>query len=120
MALDDIKRVGETVLVSDLARSRAFYEEVLSFVPDAYYEPTRWQPYKFEERAYFAIIEVPDLHRKAWSDIVNFDVEEIEALWDRVRDKVKVEAALSETPWCSYESVIQDPDGWRLGFAGEK
>ena len=111
---------GVTISVSDLARSKAFYEGVLGFVPDAYYAPTRWQPYTFEGRVYFAIIEVPDLQRRAWSDIVNFDVDEIESLWERVRDKVTVEAALSETPWGSYRFVIHDPDGWRLGFAGKR
>jgi predicted enzyme related to lactoylglutathione lyase len=111
---------GVTVSVSDLSRSKAFYEEVLGFIPDSYYEPTRWQPYKFEGRAYFAIIEVPGLQRKAWADVVNFDVEEIASLWNRVRDKVEVEAELSETPWGSYRFIIKDPDGCRLGFAGKK
>ena len=111
---------GVTVSVSDLSRSKAFYEGVLGFVPDAYYEPTRWQPYVFEGRAYFAIIEVPDLQRQAWSDMVNFGVEDVGALWDRVRDKAEVEAELSETPWGSYKFVVKDPDVYRLGFAGKK
>ena len=111
---------GVTVSVSDLSRSKTFYEEVLGFIPDAYYEPTRWQPYKFDGRAYFAIIEVADLQRKAWADIVNFDVEEIEALWNRVRGRVEVEEELGETAWGSYRFVIVDPDGWRLGFAGKR
>ena len=89
---------GVTVSVSDLSRSRRFYEEVLGFVPDAYYEPTRWQCYKFDGRAYFAITEVPEFQRNAASDIVNFGVQAIESLWDRVRDKVEVEAELAETP----------------------
>jgi catechol 2,3-dioxygenase-like lactoylglutathione lyase family enzyme len=111
---------GATVSVSDLERSKAFYEGVLGLVPDSYYEPTRWQPYKFDGRAYFAIIEVKGLQREAWSDIVNFGVEDIESLWDRVRDEVEVETELSETPWGSYKFVIRDPDGYRLGFAGQK
>ena len=52
---------GVTISVSDLAQSKVFYEDVLGLVPDAYYEPTRWQSYKFDGRAYFAIIEVADL-----------------------------------------------------------
>jgi predicted enzyme related to lactoylglutathione lyase len=100
---------GVTVSVSDLSRSKAFYEGVLGFTPGSYYEPTRWQPYEFDGRAYFAIIEVPGLQREAWADVVNFDVDEIEALWDRVRDKVEVEADLSESPWGSYRFVISEP-----------
>jgi predicted enzyme related to lactoylglutathione lyase len=111
---------GVTVSVSDLSRSKAFYEGVLGFIPGAYYAPTRWQAYSFDGRAYFAIIEVPGFQRKAGSDIINFDVDEIDALWDRIRDKVSVEEALAETPWGPYKFVIIDPDGCRLGFAGKK
>jgi uncharacterized glyoxalase superfamily protein PhnB len=60
------------------------------------------------------------LRREAWADVVNFDVDEVEVLWDRVRDKVEVETALSESPWGTYRFVIKDPDGYRLGFAGKK
>ena len=98
---------GVTVSVSDLARSKAFYE------------PTRWQSYKFDGRAYLAIIEVPDFQRQASADMINFDVNDIEALWRRVGDKTTVEAELAETPWGSYKFVIQDPDGYRLGFVGK-
>ena len=53
-------------------------------------------------------------------DIVNFDVEDVQALWDRVRGKVQVEAELSQTPWGSEKFVIRDPDGWRLGFVAKR
>ena len=111
---------GVTVTVSDLSRSRAFYEQVLGFVPGAYYAPTRWQSYAFDGRAYFAIIEVADGRGHPKGNIVNFDVNEIQTLWDRVCDQVEVEAELSETPWGSYKFVIRDPDGCRLGFVGKK
>ena len=109
---------GVTISVSDLSRSKAFYEEMLGFVPGDYYAPTRWQSYRFDGRAYLAIIEVAGLRREAGGDIVNFDVAEIAALWERVRDKAEVEAALAETPWGSYKFIIKDPDGYRLGIGG--
>lgn len=111
---------GATVTVANLSQAKAFYENVLGFIPDAYYEPTKWQSFKFDGRTYFALIEVAGFQREAGADVVNFDVEEIEILWNRVRDKVEVEAALSETPWGSYRFIIKDPDGHRLGFVGEK
>jgi catechol 2,3-dioxygenase-like lactoylglutathione lyase family enzyme len=111
---------GVTISVSDLARSKAFYEGVLGFIPGDYYAPTRWQAYKFEGRAYLALIEVPGFRRQAGGDIVNFDVEEVKALWDRVRDQVTAEAELAETPWGSFKFIVQDPDGYRLGFVGKK
>lgn len=52
-----------TLAVRSLAQSKAFYEDVLGFEPDIYYEPTRWGAYKF---------------------------------------------------------VIRDPDGFRLGFLGQR
>ena len=109
-----------TISVSDLARAKAFYEEVLGFVPGDYYAPTRWQSYRFDGRAYLAIIEMPGLRREAGGDIVNFDVAEVAALWDRVRDKAEVEEPLTETPWGSVKFVIKDPDGNRLGFVEKK
>ena len=111
---------GVNVSVSDLSRSKAFYEGVLGFIADSYFEPTRWQSYKFAGRAYFSISEVADFRRQAWADIVNFDVEEIESYWNRVRDQVEVETELSETPWGSYKFIIKDLDGYRLGFVGKK
>jgi catechol 2,3-dioxygenase-like lactoylglutathione lyase family enzyme len=111
---------GVTISVSDLARSKAFYEEVLGTIPDAYYAPTRWQSYKLDGRAYLAIIEVPGFQRQVSSDMINFDVDEIESLWQRIRDKVTVETELAETPWGSRKFVIRDPDGYRLGFVGKR
>jgi hypothetical protein len=80
----------------------------------------RWQPYKFDGRMYFEIVEVTGFRPEAWSDIVNFDMDEIEVLWNRGRDKVDVDAELSKMPWGSYRLILQDPDGCQLGFAGKR
>ena len=53
-----------TITVSDLERSRQFYEEILGFEPDSYYEPTRWQCYHSEGRAYLGISEVSNYQKK--------------------------------------------------------
>jgi catechol 2,3-dioxygenase-like lactoylglutathione lyase family enzyme len=111
---------GVTITVSDLERSQRFYQEVLGFEPDSFYEPTRWQSYRFAGRAYFAIGEVPGYETARSKHIVNFDVWEIEDYWDRIKDHVDIEEVLTETPWGSHKFVIQDPDGNRLGFVEKR
>jgi catechol 2,3-dioxygenase-like lactoylglutathione lyase family enzyme len=107
-----------TISVSSLARSKQFYEEILGFEPDIYYEPTRWQSYKREGKGGFGIAETPGLRRPETADIINFTVSDVAALWQRVKDRVSVESALAVMPWGAYKFVIRDPDGFRLGFLG--
>ena len=106
-----------TISVSNLSVSKQFYEEVLGFVPDVYYE--KWQSYKLETTGGFGIIEERNLTRTPSKDIINFQVSNVESLWSRIRDRVKIESELQVMPWGTYKFVILDPDGFRLGFVGE-
>ena len=103
-----------TISVSDLERSRQFYEEVLGFEPDSQYE--KWQSYKCEETAFFGIMEVESFDRPSSMDIINFMISDVDQLWERIKDKVRAEMEPTRTPWGSYKIVIFDPDGYRLGF----
>ena len=105
-----------TISVSSLAQSRRFYEEVLGFIPETYYEPTKWQSYESEGRAFFAIAEVPDLQRPQSKDITNFIVTDVRAMWAEVSGKVSAESEPARMPWGTYKMVVVDPDGYRLGF----
>lgn len=107
-----------TIAVSSLTQSKRFYEELLGFEPDIYYEPTRWQSYKLGGGGGFGIAEAPALVRADTIDIINFTVDDVETLWERVRDRVTVDAPLATTPWGAHKFVIRDPDGFRLGFVG--
>ena len=107
-----------TLSVKSLEISRSFYEEILGFEPDIYYEPTRWQSYKLDGNSGFGIAETPDLVRSRNSDIINFFVDDVKAMWYRVRDRVEIEADLARAPWGTHKFVIRDPDGFRLGFVG--
>ncbi len=106
-----------TITVSDMIKSKRFYEDILGFEPDSYYEPTRWQCFHSEGRAYLGIAEVPDYQQTESSSIINFDVDNIEEYWEAVKGHVEVESPLEETSWGSLKFVIRDPDGNRLGFA---
>ena len=109
-----------TITVSDLEKSKRFYESILGFEPDSYYEPTRWQCYKSEGRAYLGITEDTRFGRTDSKDIINFDVDDLEGLWKRLDGQCVVESELGQTPWGSYKFVIRDPDGYLLGFCQKK
>lgn len=109
-----------TISVSSLEKAKEFYEGILGFEPDIFYEPTRWQSFKCEGSAGFGITETPDLVRTATSDIVNFTVDDVEGLWRRVKEEVEVETPLGVTPYGVHKFVIKDPDNFRLGFVGKR
>jgi predicted enzyme related to lactoylglutathione lyase len=75
-----------TITVSNLERSKLFYEEVLGFEPDVYYEPTRWQCYQSQGRAYLGIADDPEFKRNDSKDIINFDVDDLELLWKKFKE----------------------------------
>jgi catechol 2,3-dioxygenase-like lactoylglutathione lyase family enzyme len=106
-----MKVQGITKTVADLERSRRFYEDVLGFEPDAFYEPTRWQSCKTSGATFFAVGEPPGS-----TDETAFFVPDVEALWERVKDKVEVVEPLAMMPWGSYKFVVRDPDGHLLAF----
>jgi catechol 2,3-dioxygenase-like lactoylglutathione lyase family enzyme len=110
---------GITIEVSDLARSKEFYENVLGFEPGKYYEPTKWQPFTVDKQ-YFAIREVDSQKPRDDFDITNFKVDDVEDLWRRVKDSAEVAEELATTPYGTYKFVVKDPDGYRLGFVGSK
>ena len=106
--------LGITRTVTSLDKSKQFYEEVLGFEPDAFYEPTRWQSFKCQEGVFFAVGEAPGSTNE-----ISFVVADVEALWMRIKDKVEVVHPLEKTPWGTYRFVIKDPDGHLLSF-GQK
>lgn len=110
---------GTTLAVSNLQKSKKFYENILNFEPDIFHEPTKRQSYKFEWRAYFAIIEDEDFSAPSHKNIVNFDVQDIDTFRENIKNKTNIEAKLSITPRGSKKCVILDPDENRLGFVAK-
>jgi catechol 2,3-dioxygenase-like lactoylglutathione lyase family enzyme len=103
---------GITRTVSSLEKSKRFYEDVLGFKPGGFYAPTRWQSYKCQGTVFFAVGEEPGS-----TDEVSFAVPDVDALWERVKDKADVVSPLEKTPWGTYRFVIRDPDGYLLAFS---
>jgi predicted enzyme related to lactoylglutathione lyase len=104
-----------TITVSDMKKSKDFYEGLLGFIPGEYYSLTNWQPYEFSNQL-FGIREMPGFVRAESYDITNFELDDVDDLWEKVQNKVKIIEKLGITPWGSYRFVIQDPDGYQLAF----
>ena len=109
-----------SITVKNLKRSKHFYENILGFEPDIYYEATRWQSYKSEGRAYFCITEDMSYSREKLKDIINFDIENIDQYWKEIKEKVEIESVLEKAPWGTYKFVIRDLDGYRIAFCQNK
>lgn len=106
-----------TVTVSDLKQAKYFYENILGLEPDIYYAPTRWQAYAAKEKhAQFAIIE-SDSHMPPGQDrVVTFYLDDIDGLYEKIKDGVQVIEPIGTTPWGSYRFQIVDVDGNTLCF----
>ncbi|MEW5826417.1 MAG: VOC family protein [Candidatus Bipolaricaulota bacterium] len=97
-----------------LARSKAFYEDILGLVPNGNYE--RWQGYEVAGRSGFGINEDPSLCRSRCLDIIHFIVTDIDMMCERLEDAVRVEFTLQVVLWGARKVAILDPDGMRMGF----
>ena len=104
-----------TITVSDLGRSKEFYGDLLGFELGDDWPETKWQSFKFGNQL-FAIREKEGFKRSESFDITNFDVDDAESLWEKVKDRAEVVEELGPTPWGSYRFVIKDPDGYWVAF----
>src|SRR5262249_19285658 len=102
----DMRIQGITIEVSDLARARDFYENLLGFEPGEFYAPTKCQPYHFGDQ-YFGIREVAELRPRDDFDITNFELDEVDELWQRVKDSAEVAEPLAATPYGTYKFVVK-------------
>lgn len=104
--------------VSDLAKSVAWYEDILGFENDGGWpleKPTYIQ-FHSAKGAVFSIMEVKG--DKSYGRL-NFSVENVDELWGVLKDKVEIVEPLSDTPWGTRKFTIKDLDGNELGFAKE-
>ena len=77
------------VNVSDINTALKWYQEILSFEYDSCWPPENPTYYDFisEEGATFAIMEVKG---EKTHGRLNFKVDEVEELWQKLRDKVEI------------------------------
>ena len=104
--------------VADLRRAIEWYETVLGFECTGADINDRWQYADFVrgEGATFAIAvdKIGPSHAR-----FNFDVDDAQALWGQLKDKVEVIQPLETMPYGTIKFTIKDLDGNELGFCQE-
>ncbi|RAV08711.1 VOC family protein [Paenibacillus contaminans] len=101
--------------VSDVIKSAQWYEEILGFEVSVRYPNEKPYYIGFESKggADFAIQEDKTYPSKGR---FNFQVPNLEKLWEELKDKVTVIEELHTTPYGTTKFTIADPDGNELGF----
>lgn len=103
------------VNVSDIKKALKWYEEILGFKNDGCWPIDNPTYYDFisEGGAKFSIMAVKG---KESYGRLNFRVDDVDKLWEMLKDKVEVVEPLFDTPWGTRKFTIMDLDGNELGF----
>jgi predicted enzyme related to lactoylglutathione lyase len=101
--------------VSNLAVSKKWYEEILEFRVSASWPPDKPDYIHFDsdKGAIFAIAEDDHFPSKGR---FNFYIEDVDTLWNKLKDKVEILESLYDTAYGTRKFTILDPDGNELGF----
>ena len=100
--------------VRDLHRAIEWYETVLGFECIGTDINDRWQYAGFasENGAVFSIAVDP----KPSHGRFNFDVDNVDSLWQSLKDRVDIVQPIETMPYGTRKFTIKDPDGNELGF----
>lgn len=101
--------------VSDINKALKWYEEILGFENDGGWplENPTYYDFVSEYGAKFAIMEVKSGQSHGR---LNFQVDNVDELWEKLKDKVEIIEPIFDTPWGTRKFTIKDLDGNELGF----
>ncbi len=101
--------------VRDLQKAVDWYCSMLGFEFDSVWphEKPTYADFASQEGATFAIMVAEPVPTGAR---FNFAVQDVDALWERLKDKVEIVEPLFDTPYGTRKFTIRDLDGNELGF----
>lgn len=105
-----------TMTVPDLERAERFYVDDLGFSVSRRYEPTRWLSLSVDEENGPGLGLMEDRSAHPGTDMVDFWVRDLQAVFGALSNDVEVIHAPRETPWGSFKAEIKDCFGRRLGL----
>jgi predicted enzyme related to lactoylglutathione lyase len=105
------------VNVSDFRRAVEWYESILELTAESHWPPEAPKYAHFNTgAAQFAIAEMDPVSA---AGRYNFSVRDVDAWWEKLRDRAEVVEPLFDTPYGTRKFTLQDPDGNELGFVRE-
>jgi predicted enzyme related to lactoylglutathione lyase len=113
--MDTPRLMHVRVNVRDLAASIDWYERLLGVAPVGHWPPAAPTYVHFDlGGAQLALGQYEPA--PATGVRLNFDVDDVDAWWERLGHDSDVLEPLSDTPYGSRKFTIRDPDGNELGF----
>jgi catechol 2,3-dioxygenase-like lactoylglutathione lyase family enzyme len=102
--------------VRDLSKAIDWYRDVLGFELDSTWpgEAPVYADFNAGAGAVFAIAVAAVVPAGAR---FNFAAEDVDALWNQLKDRVEIVEALYDTPYGTRKFTIRDLDGNELGFS---
>ena len=103
----------------DMARTKAFYTEVLGFTCRA--EAPQWQWMALELDGLEIMFSGPNAHEgdkgPAFTGQIHVRTDDVDGMWARVQGRAKVCYEPEDMPYGSREFGIYDDSGYLLAFA---
>src|SRR5690554_4579249 len=107
------------VNVKNFDEALKWYTTVLGFKAVGIWPPEKpnYAHFEADDGVTFAIME--DKNYPSYGRF-NFNVADVGALWNELKDQVTIVEELFTTPWGSKKFTIRDLDGNELGFVQEE
>lgn len=102
--------------VRNLEESLKWYTEVLGLEIDSCYPEENPVYYDFKGVGACFAIGLAVGGKIHHGGRTNFEAENVDELWEQLKDKVTVIEPIWDTPWGTRKFTIADPDGNELGF----
>ncbi len=103
--------------MSDFDSAVAWYESILGLTAVGHWPPEAPKYAHFQAgAAQFALAELDPVTA---AGRYNFSVRDVDAWWEKLRERTEVVEALFHTPYGTRKFTIRDPDGNELGFLRE-
>lgn len=113
-----IRKLTPMLWTEELQESITFYTEILGFACVEYNEEWQWACLQKDEAE--LMLAYPNRHthygKIGFSGSFYFETEDVQALWEQLKDTAEVVYGLEAFEWDMKEFAIKDNNGYLLQF----